>query len=86
MRNPFDKMVSEYKWHTNTKYEWPGKKVKDFYKGTDFKTFADKYTKDVVTKVSQEIQNHVKEGLTSKLGTELMHVLKVDKMLQIKTK
>ena len=47
------------------------------------KDFADKFTKETVEKVSAEIKNHVKDGLTTKLGAELMNVLKVDKMLKI---
>ena len=44
VRNPYDKIVSEYKWLTNTKHEYPVKRVKDFYKGVDFKTFLKKFT------------------------------------------
>lgn len=44
VRNPFDKLVSEYKWFTNTEYKYPCKRVKDFYKGVDFKTFLKKFT------------------------------------------
>lgn len=47
------------------------------------KDFAEKFTTDAVKQVSAEIKEHVKEGLTTKLGAELMNVLKVDKMLKI---
>ena len=47
--------------------------------------FADKFTADAVSQVSAEIKEHVKEGLTSKLGNELMKVLKVEKMLELPT-
>lgn len=45
--------------------------------------FADKFTTDAVKKVSDEIKHTVKEGLTQKLGAELMNVLKVNEMLQL---
>lgn len=45
--------------------------------------FANQFTTDAVKKVSAEIQEHVKDGLTQKLGTELMKVLKVEKLLAI---
>jgi len=48
--------------------------------------FADKFTQDAVKKVSEEIQAHVKQGLTQKLGAELMKVLKVEKMLELEEK
>lgn len=47
------------------------------------KEYADQFTTEAVEKVSTEIRSHVKEGLTKKLGNELMNVLKVDKMLQL---
>ena len=47
------------------------------------KDFANTFTTDAVKKVSEEIRLHVKDGLTTKLGSELMKVLKVDKMLQL---
>lgn len=34
-------------------------------------------------KLNVEIKNHVKDGLTTKLGSELMNVLKVNEMLKI---
>lgn len=45
--------------------------------------FANKFTTEAVKSVSQEIKLHVQEGLTTKLGKELMNVLKVNEMLQI---
>ncbi len=47
------------------------------------KDFADKFTTDAVKSVSEEIKTHVKDGLTQKLGAELMNVLKVNKMLEL---
>ncbi len=44
VRNPYDKIVSEYKWFTNTEHNYPGKHVKDFYNGVDFKTFVKIFT------------------------------------------
>lgn len=48
--------------------------------------FANKFTTDAVQKVSAEIREHVKEGLTTKLGNELMKVLKVNEMLSLPEK
>lgn len=50
------------------------------------KDFADKFTTDAVKQVSEEIKSHVKEGLTNKLGNELMEVLKVNEMIGLKSK
>lgn len=47
------------------------------------KEFANEFTTNAVSKVSEEIKTHVQNGLTEKLGKELMTVLKVDKMLKI---
>lgn len=47
------------------------------------KDYASKFTTEAVAKVGAEIKTHVQEGLTQKLGAELMKVLKVDKMLEI---
>jgi Zn/Cd-binding protein ZinT len=47
------------------------------------KSFANKFTEDAVKTVSSEIKEHVKEGLTTKLGAELMKVLKVNDMLKL---
>lgn len=67
----------------NSSYGTKYKRV-EFIIDQQLKTFADKFTTDAVQKVSAEIKLHVQEGLTNKLGTELMKVLKVDKMLQLK--
>ncbi len=50
------------------------------------RSFANKFTTDAVKTVSEEIKQHVKDGLTNKLGTELMKVLKVNEMLQLPEK
>lgn len=55
----------------------------EFIIDKQLKDFANQFTTDAVKKVSAEIQTHVKDGLTQKLGSELMKVLKVEKMLQI---
>jgi hypothetical protein len=47
------------------------------------KDFANKFTTDAVKTVSAEIKEHVKDGLTNKLGAELMKVLKVNDMLKL---
>ena len=47
------------------------------------KDFANKFTDDAVKTVSAEIKEHVKNGLTNKLGAELMKVLKVNDMLKL---
>lgn len=49
------------------------------------KDFADDFTTTAVKQVSAEIKEHVKEGLTTKLGAELMSVLKVNEMLKIES-
>lgn len=55
----------------------------EFIIDKQLKDFANTFTTDAVKKVSEEIKNHVKEGLTTKLGAELMKVLKVNEMLEI---
>lgn len=47
------------------------------------KDMADKFTTEAVKQVSSEIKTHVQNGLTAKLGAELMKVLKVNEMLQL---
>lgn len=49
------------------------------------KEYAKDFTDNAVKQVSQEIRDHVKEGLTDKLGKELMKVLKVEEMLELKS-
>jgi hypothetical protein len=58
----------------------------EFIIDKQLKTFADKFTTDAVKRVSEEIQQHVKDGLTTKLGSELMKVLKVEEMLSLNGK
>ncbi len=48
--------------------------------------FANKFTTEAVKTVSEEIKQHVKDGLTTKLGSELMKVLRVNEMLQLPEK
>jgi len=48
------------------------------------KDFADSFTTNAVKTVSEEIKSHVQNGLTNKLGAELMKVLKVNEMLKLK--
>ena len=48
---------------------------------SQLKTFADEFTTEAVKQVSEEIRQHVQDGLTAKLGSELMKVLKVEEML-----
>ncbi len=47
------------------------------------RNYAEKFTTEAEQKVSAEIKEHVKDGLTKKLGSELMKVLKVNDMLKI---
>jgi hypothetical protein len=49
------------------------------------KQMSDKFTTETVKRVSEEIKKYVESGLTNKLGSELMSLLKVDKMLQGKS-
>lgn len=55
----------------------------EFIIDKQLKDFANKFTTDAVKSVSEEIKQHVKDGLTTKLGAELMNVLKVNEMLKI---
>ncbi len=55
----------------------------EFIIDKQLKDFANEFTTDAVKTVSKEIKEHVKEGLTTKLGSELMSVLKVNEMLKI---
>lgn len=57
----------------------------EFIIDKQLKDFAKKFTDDAVKTVSEEIKQHVKDGLTTKLGAELMNVLKVNEMLQLPT-
>ena len=86
IKERFDKFmeqaVDEQGRTTDSSY---GKKYNrlEFIIDKQLKEFANKFTTDAVTAVSTEIKQHVKDGLTTKLGAELMKVLKVNEMLQI---
>lgn len=43
VRNPYDKMVSEFKWFTDQSNEWNTPYCKKYYKDVDFKTFVNKF-------------------------------------------
>ena len=43
-RNPYDKMVSEFKWFTDQLNKWNSPACKKYYKDVDFKTFVNKFT------------------------------------------
>lgn len=58
----------------------------EFIIDKQLKEFANKFTTDAVKTVSEEIKQHVKDGLTTKLGAELMNVLKVNEMLALPAK
>jgi len=62
-----------------------GTKYKRLYFIIDkqLKDFANTFTTNAVKTVSAEIKTHVQEGLTQKLGSELMKILKVDEMLKL---
>lgn len=47
------------------------------------KEMADEFTTRAVKQVSEEIKQHVQDGLTNKLGSELMKILNVNKMIGI---
>jgi hypothetical protein len=66
---------------TNSGYNGTTTRIR-FMIDNQLTSFADKFTTDTVKKVSEEIKKHVSDGLTNKLGGELMKVLKVDKMLK----
>ena len=42
-RNPFDKLVSEFKWYTDQSNVWNSKETKEYYKNDTFKTFVKKF-------------------------------------------
>ncbi len=44
VRNPYDKMVSEFKWFTDQLNEWNLPHCREYYRGVDFKTFVIKFT------------------------------------------
>lgn len=45
VRNPWDKMVSEYKWFTNTKYKFPGRHVTKHFSDKGFDFFVENFRK-----------------------------------------
>ena len=55
----------------------------EFIIDKQLRKFADEFTTNAVKTVSAEIKTHVQEGLTNKLGSELIKVLKIDKMLEL---
>lgn len=82
----FDKFLTQTVDEKGKAYDGSyGKKYQrlEFIINKQLKTFADQFTTDAVKQVSEEIQKHVKDGLTNKLGSELMKVLKVEQMLKI---
>lgn len=88
MKEKFDKFMIQTVDEKGNAYDGNyGKKYKrvEFIIDQQLKEFANKFTTDTVKKVSEEIKLHVSDGLKNKLGAELMTVLKVDKMLQIKS-
>lgn len=70
VRNPYDKIVSEYKWFTNTKHKYPVKRVKNFYKGVDFKTFL-----KIFTNWPKSKSNHNPNKGDYYHGLDYMHIL-----------
>lgn len=73
-----DEKGNAYDGNYGTKY----KRI-NFIIDKQLKDFADKFTTEAVKTVSIEIKKHVKDGLTNKLGAELMKVLKVNDMLKL---
>lgn len=80
--NFMTQMVDESGKTTDSSYGTRSRRI-DFVVDNQLKKFADKFTTDTVKRVSEEIRLHVADGLQTKLGSELMKVLKVDKMLEI---
>lgn len=67
---------------STSSYETKFKRL-EFIIDKQLKDMANEFTTGAVKKVSEEIRSHVKDGLTTKLGAELMNVLKVDEMLKL---
>lgn len=78
MMETVDEKGNTYTGSYGTKY-----KRLTFIIDKQLQEFATKFTTDAVKQVSAEIKLHVQDGLTTKLGSELMKVLKVNEMLQI---
>lgn len=86
IKERFDKfMVQPVDEKGNSTESSYGKKYQrlEFIIDKQLKEFANKFTTDAVASVSAEIKQHVQQGLTTKLGAELMKVLKVNEMLKI---
>jgi hypothetical protein len=85
IKTEFDTFMTKTVDDKGRDYDGYGKKYTrlEFIINKQIKEFADKFTTDAVKKVSDEIKTHVQNGMTQKLGKELMAVLKVDKMLKI---
>lgn len=78
MEQSVDEQGKTYDGSYGTKY-----KRLTFIIDKQLKDFAEKFTTEAVKKVSDEIKTHVQTGLTTKLGSELMKVLKVNEMLAL---
>jgi homospermidine synthase len=86
MKYKFDNFLIEKvddQGRTSTSTYGTNHKRLDFIVKKQLEEFAEDFTTKAVKQVSSEIKTHVSEGLTKKLGSELMHVLKVDKMLEL---
>ena len=57
VRNPWDRMVSEYKWLTNTNLKVPGEKAKQFWRTKTFKEFCTLFFEPKYNKLADN--NHV---------------------------
>jgi len=89
IKERFDKFMEQTVDEKGNTYEGTyGNKYKRIYFIIDeqLKKFANEFTTNAVKTVSEEIKQHVKDGLTTKLGNELMKVLKVNEMLQLPEK
>jgi hypothetical protein len=78
MTQTVDEKGNTYEGSYGTKY-----KRLTFIIDKQLQEFANKFTTEAVKKVSDEIKVHVQTGLTTKLGNELMKVLKVNEMLAL---
>lgn len=78
MEQTVDEKGNTYTGSYGTKY-----KRLTFIIDKQLQDFAKDFTTNAVKQVSAEIKLHVQEGLTTKLGSELMKVLKVNEMLEL---
>jgi hypothetical protein len=88
IKERFDKFMEQTVDEKGNTYDGDyGPKYKRIYFIIDkqLKDFSNKFTDEAVKTVSAEIKEHVKDGLTNKLGAELMKVLKVNDMLKLKS-